>query len=341
MNSEDDDITNRVTIIMNTVKKAGAEQTMSPEEEEKIARAVEQFFARADEAREMFLRARRTFPLNENKNVKEHAEALARRREKGDARVIKYGADPEGEFPEHYELAWTADEKNHLIEQYMAARDWTNWAGCDDDRHYQAELFVRILEGFGASIPTTVAIEPPPQKERQRKFDSVSNAFAKLVDSLNALDSAALGWLFSTVEEKAAEAGMTLRPSGPDVVSLKRLPFRAQVEAGELRAELGLLASTVGAAISQAGKSLPKADRDDPRLGIAFAIERQMFEHRIPFTTTDTGFAAECLRAVCDLGELDTERVSYWLKKADETPDDERPFHAVRKQWKTRQENGG
>ncbi|WP_341649395.1 hypothetical protein [Thauera humireducens] len=228
---------------------------------------ITHFWRKADEASELFDRACYTHPLREHHGIKAHQSDLARRHRAGDPHVIRYAGDEADGIPEHYKLAWTTEEKARLQSIYLTARDWSNWTEAENEKESAAKLFVGILEGYGAALPQQVAIELPKQKERQRNLDSVANAFDKLVDSISRLDSAALAWLYATVEENAANVGMSVRPDGPDIVSLKRSWLRALAESGESRDLLNLFHSGVGLSIRKAAATLPKADRDDPRLG--------------------------------------------------------------------------
>jgi hypothetical protein len=50
-------------------------------------------------------------------------------------------------------------------------------------------------------------------------------------------------------------------------------------------------------------------------------MERLMREHQLPFEANETGFAAQCIRAMFELADLDVEKVGYWIKKAIDHPD--------------------
>ena len=204
--------------------------------------------------------------------------------------------------------------------------------GGDDERAFDARLFVKTIESHAAWMPIRVAIEPPNQKDRQRAIVSAANAFDRLVDSLNGLDSAALGWVFACVEHAMTDKAKCSPFPG--------VSYRVLVEAGEDRKTIDALARLMGPAIRSAAKTLPKIERNanDPRLHAAFFLERLMQEHGLGFGVTETSFAAQCLRAMLKLaGYLDentteTDRVSYWLKKVSSSPADEVPwFGAFRK----------
>lgn len=54
---------------------------------------------------------------------------------------------------------------------------------------------------------------------------------------------------------------------------------------------------------------------------IARALEGLFFDYGIPFTTSETSFTAECMRAVLALGGIEKDRVDYWLTQAKKHPD--------------------
>ncbi len=51
-------------------------------------------------------------------------------------------------------------------------------------------------------------------------------------------------------------------------------------------------------------------------MSTAMAVEKLFWDEGLRFTTSNNGLAAECLRAVYQLGGLNIDRVDYWLKKA-------------------------
>jgi hypothetical protein len=46
-----------------------------------------------------------------------------------------------------------------------------------------------------------------------------------------------------------------------------------------------------------------------------------MREHQLPFDASEKGFAAQCMRAMFDLADINVEKVGYWIKKAIDHPD--------------------
>ena len=76
-------------------------------------------------------------------------------------------------------------------------------------------------------------------------------------------------------------------------------------------------------ATEKASSILPKFDRVqyNSRYTTAIALERLVIENTIAFTSTENGFAAICLRGIFDLAGVECEKVSYWLKKAEDNPE--------------------
>lgn len=287
---------------------------------------IEKFLRGANEAAELFERSRVVLPVGKLPGVKTHEAELERRWKAGDKNVMAY---LDNGTPTHFKLQLSQDKEKRLIEGYLAERQDGNVV--DSATRLEAEVFVRTIADHASSLPISEAVIPPNQKERKRTIESVAVTFDKLADSLDKLDSAALGWVFAIMEDSAAKVGLSLRPPGSDVVTLTSKPFLAMVEAGEVRQVITNFARQVGPSIRHACETLPKADRDDPRLGAAYFLERQMIEHRLPFKAVETSYAAECLRTMYDLASYDVERVSYWLAKAADTPNSERPWYAIYK----------
>lgn len=294
---------------------------------------VATFMRQVDESYDLFNRSIAAYPIDRLPGVRKHHAELERRWKNGDRHVIAYMGDDDK--PSHFEQEITTEEKNRLIRLFL---EEINTKGAhrisERDLTDKATLFVRQIAHHGFAMPISEASIPPCQKERKRNLDSVANAFDKLVDSLNSLDSAALGWLFAAMEDSAAKSGLSLRQSITDSPNMKDKPILAMVEGGEMRQAIQRISEAIGTAVREAGKSLPKVDRDnnDPRLHATFFLERQLQENGIKFEVTETCFAAECLRTMFDLGGYDTERVSYWLKKVAETPSHKIPwFGAIRK----------
>lgn len=248
--------------------------------------------------------------------ISKDLSALKKRHENGDPNVIAY-LDKQGKV-ESYGLEFTQEQRYELERAYLAVAPKETYV---DD--YSSSYFVGLIERWGASIPDFLAIEPPAHKERQRAIVSFVNGVEKVDAALRDLDSSALGWLYANLVDKFASEGIRISPDDDGIISMREHPIQSQVEAGELRVKLRRIASTLVDAAAEARGTLPKSDRieNDPRMQIAKNLERTIIENGIEFSTSESGFPAQCLRAVFELGGLDVEKVGYWLKKAADDPD--------------------
>ena len=282
---------------------------MTAEQVEQVIR----FQRRADEGSDTMERVARAYPIKRN-NV-----ALKARWEAKDPNV-KAAADGEGTIT--YERQFTEAQIKNLENAYIASRPPL------DDNYplgwsHEAKVFVRIVESWATSVDLFQAIAPPDQKARTRALDSVSNALTKLDQALAALDSSALGYLYAKVADALAVVGFQLSESDNRSVSMIDNPPLAVAEAGEGRQRLRKIIAEIVKATNSASEDLPTFDRveNDSRLRAAREMERLMREHQLPFEANETGFAAQCIRAMFELADLDVEKVGYWIKKAIDHPD--------------------
>lgn len=270
-----------------------------------------EFARRADEAFDLFARIPGAFP-----SKTPYMAARAARWEKGDPNVVKVAHDDRLEC----RLVFTQGQRELLITKYWAAR---GMEAPPAESFSLAEEFVDLIEGWADAYDQWQATRPEPQKNRERALGSVVNALEKLDQALAQLDSAALGFLYAKAVDAAAEHGLQISEADDRIASMVDHPLRAQVEAGELRHKMRKVLGVIVEATNKARDELPKSDRieNDWRLALAaIPLKRLFLEHRIAFETTETGFAADALRAIFDLAGLDVEKVSYWLKKAADDP---------------------
>lgn len=248
--------------------------------------------------------------------IKQDVLALKKRHEAGDPNVVPYfNSDGTVEF---YKLEFTSEQKAKLIRAYRVAI-----GGEPHDSEMCAEIFADIIEGYAGSIPDYLEITPPIQKDRERAIDSFIVGIEKIDSALADMDSAALGWLYANMVDKFATEGIQISCDDGEIASMRNHPHQAMVEAGELRGRLRRIASSAAEAAANARDTLPKSERveNDPRFKMAQYLERQIIEEGIAFSTNETGFAAQCLRAIYELGGLEVEKVGSWLKKAADAPD--------------------
>ncbi len=290
--------------LLRFLKASGIEMT-----DEQRAQVL-QFNRRAEEAQDLEDRFWPAFPLRRNEGT------LKRRHESGDRNVHCYLKE-DGTL-DHYELAFTGEQKRALLDAYKLARP-----NYDERIGVEARVFVGVLESWGDSIQLFSERKPEPQKDRTRSMQKINIGLMKIDEALAELDSGALGYWYAHIADATARSGYQLSESDSSIVSMVNEPLRAIVESGEFRQTLRQLVTAWVEATTQASETLPKFDHHehDDRLTRAKALERLVIEHQIPFETSETGFPAQCLRAVFDLGGLEVEKVSYWLKKVADDPD--------------------
>jgi hypothetical protein len=171
----------------------------------------------------------------------------------------------------------------------------------------EGEIFIGTLEGYASGIPPFKTVRPPEQKRRREKVRSLANTLEKLHQTLTKIDSAALGFAvwrgMQEVETKKLGANPFL--SGWPAILL----------ASRLRDECLPLLAAFSDGVRSAHKGLPLHDFNF-MLESAIAVERIFRQNRLSFTVNDSGFAAQCLRAIFMLGGLNDSRVDYWLTKA-------------------------
>lgn len=175
------------------------------------------------------------------------------------------------------------------------------------DVDLEAGVFIGTLEGYATGIPGFQRISPPEQKRRREKVRALAVALENLHKAIQAVDSAALGFAtyrgFEEVEAKSIGVN-PLRP-GMDAV----------LSAASVRVEILQELAAFSSGVRMASKELPPNDFNF-MLCTALAVERTFFESGISFTVSDSGFAAQCLRAVFQLGGLKDGRMDYWLTLA-------------------------
>lgn len=273
---------------------------------------IARFNRHAEEAMDLSRRFFNAFPVRRNVGT------LKQRHEAGDRNVTCYKNEDGNIFD--YQLKFTKEQRQALLDAYKQARPGS---GEHMDHGVESEVFVGVLESWGDSIQLYSERKPDVQKYRTRQLESIEVALLKLDEALSKLDSGALGYWYAHVADATAKCGYQLSATDGATVSMLREPFRATVEAGEFRQILRPLVAAWIESTKAAAATLPKHDHqeNDDRFATAKALERMVIEHTIAFETSETGFPAMCLHAVFDLGGMEVEKVSYWLKKVADDPD--------------------
>ena len=197
-----------------------------------------------------------------------------------------------------------------IAQRYMALRQPT-WNRLPEDLTSERDLFVSIVESHGNGLAAICATLPPGQDERREKVRQLASALQRLQEVLVTIDSAALGQTLNEMD-KALHGGTARHATDPG---------EAFMLAGELRrlGEKPLSAMIVGA--TTAAKVLVEPDYD-PILEVIWKLERLFDEHGLPFEVKDSGFAAECVRAIYELADPKKliGRPKYILSKAVSDP---------------------
>lgn len=275
---------------------------------------VLQYHRRTLEADELSERMQQVYPINRRNDMVQ----LRQRWEAKDPNVCKYDYGDRVTF----KLKFTDAQRKAIEDGYLALRPpaelytkegWT----------YQAKVFARVVEGMGESIGAWQALTPEPQKSRRRTIEQIGVSVLKLDQLLNELDSQSMGFLYSHVVDALAVTGLQISEADNRMTSMLNHGFRSVVEGGEARQSLRSLTAILVDATTKAANDLPKYDftEGDVRFVLARRLERRMLENMLPFEASETSFAAQCLRAMFELGGLDVEKVAYWIKKAIDHPD--------------------
>ncbi len=183
---------------------------------------------------------------------------------------------------------------------------------CLQQDEHEAEIFVRTLEGYAAGIPEFKRTHPPEQKRRREKVRALAVAMENLHKAIEGVDSAALGFALWRGMEEVEANNIGVNPLHPGM--------HAVFSAASLRAEILPELAAFSCGVRAAADELPIYDFNF-MLRTALAVEGTFFQSGIPFTISDSGFAAQCLRAVFQLGGLKDGRMDYWLKLARDSDD--------------------
>lgn len=183
----------------------------------------------------------------------------------------------------------------------------------------EISIILKILEGHAYGITRYQQIEPESQQRRRERIESLAVHIEGVIEQLNRIDSAALGFVAWVGFREISEATGTPNefPRG-DAAIAKAYMWRESNISAMTHFALGVRKAAAilpQHAMNTSGKdspwwSLPK------ELSAAMGVERLFYEQQLKFTISNSGLAAECLRAVYNLAGLEIDRVDYWLKKA-------------------------
>jgi hypothetical protein len=237
------------------------------------------------------------------------------------------------------DLSFDDTTRDNLSKKLREAMEKTFPNRHPDDNDFEISVILGILETQANAIILYKQIEPEGQQRRRERVESLAAHIEGAIEQLKQLDSAALGFVaWRGFEEiSKAEGSPNKFPSG-DAATHEVFFWR----------ESNILAMTNFAlGVRKAASELPlhainRPAKDLPRyalpkeLSIAMAVERLFWEEGLEFTTSNTGLAAACLRAVYQLGGLNIDRVDYWLRGAQDHFDSMTSF--VSRQRKRKEE---
>lgn len=200
-------------------------------------------------------------------------------------------------------------------------RDALLKGGCfhPDEIEFELGVMLGIMENYARAIPKYQELEPESQQRRRERIESLAAHIDGAIEQLIKLDDAALGFAaWKGFEEVSNADGLpNIFPDCFATIQEAYLWRKKNVHA--------MTAFSLGvrkAAVELPQHSMNTSGKDSPwyllptELSTAMAIERLFLENTIKFTVSNSGLAAECLRAVYALGGMNIDRVDYWLKRA-------------------------
>lgn len=182
------------------------------------------------------------------------------------------------------------------------------------DVESESEIFVRMLESWGRYAIDVICMARQAQERRKEMANSFVLAFSKMLDTANALDDAALGYLLSSGFEQVAEK----YPSETIPKAMKNNSIAFMALANDLKTTYSDWVRSFSAGMAMSLKALPHIDRDSssPEFVVAAALEDYLGRRSMPFSTTETGLAGKSLHAVMRMAGIELGKAGYWLDKA-------------------------
>ncbi|OAI02857.1 hypothetical protein [Methylomonas methanica] len=182
-----------------------------------------------------------------------------------------------------------------------------------DDINDFVEAFVGTLEAFADGIPGMLELYPPKQQKRRETVRSLGTALQRSIDAYLELDSGVKRYVFSKAMDDLSKTHGAENPFPNNYQTGREL---YENEAGFIF-DLQIIAKS----IQSSADEMPNRKDEPIESMIARALEGLFFDYGIPFTTSETSFTAECMRAVLALGGIEKDRVDYWLTQAKKHPD--------------------
>ena len=166
---------------------------------------------------------------------------------------------------------------------------------------FEIRVTLGILEGYAAALPKRQKIQPEAQKRRRERAESLASHLEGAIEQLKLLDDAALGFLARRGFEEVSElSGQPIEfPDG----------MQACIEAYQWREDNIQALTAFAFGVRKAVYDLPQhplntSGQGYPRyavpkeLSTALGIEGLFWRQKLNFTTSNSGFAAECLEVL-------------------------------------------
>ena len=199
----------------------------------------------------------------------------------------------------------------------------------------QAE-FIRTLTLFGITIPVFQKFEHTRKQPGREQLQKLARQLASLSQCLREIEISTLGCAtlhaLEELQSKGFDFSEILEPYATPMERYlaeyepSRLPKVTQVDIRKatrltyhVRKDVLPIIDALALGAQRASKNLPVSNYSS-KYDAAFSLRQLFADCAIPFTIGETGFAAECFRAIFSLAGLEMDRVSYWLKMAPNHP---------------------
>ncbi|MBS1191495.1 MAG: hypothetical protein H6R10_3287 [Rhodocyclaceae bacterium] len=178
----------------------------------------------------------------------------------------------------------------------------------------EAMVFVRYLEGMASFVAMVSAEERVKQEARRERAESLLNGLSKIIDAMQSLDDAALGFLLAGGFEQIEKDFPDTRLPSP----MRDNTFALMVLARDMKKTCAGELASMHLGMTNGLLNLPITDADfaRPQFMVAHKLEDYLGRLNIKFTTTETGLAGISFHAVMELAGIECNKAGYWLTKA-------------------------
>lgn len=183
-----------------------------------------------------------------------------------------------------------------------------------DDLERETGIFLKMIEDWAFHALEISCEEKRFQDARKEDSNAFINAISRALDTMSALDDAALGYLLSAGFEQVE----SVRPNETIPIEFKGNTFAFMALANDLKSTHSDWLRTFHEGMSVALRKLPKVSKEmaTPQFAIAALIEDYLGRLKVSFSTTETGLAGSVLHAVMTMADIEMGKAGYWLDKA-------------------------